>query len=128
MDAITIKESEVFDSNLSMIVPLYPLSKEKFEILRKNSWDSHSIGDKFLAIFLALLMKIFAIYGCSVYLATMSKDHTLTIDGVTPADCWILVISFLLWIVCSFIIPRYVTSKRDEVIEECCQFYERKKQ
>lgn len=39
MEAITLKESEVLDSNLSMIVPLYPLSKEKFEILRKNSWD-----------------------------------------------------------------------------------------
>ena len=37
MKPITLKESEVLDSNLSMIVPLYPLSKEKFEILKKNS-------------------------------------------------------------------------------------------
>lgn len=128
MDAITIKESEVLDSNLSMIVPLYPLSKEKFEILRKNSWDYQAIGGHILAIFLAFVIRIVAIIGNSIYLATTSEDHTLSIDGISSIDCWIVAISLFLWVVCSFILPRCFTSERDNLIEECRQFYERKKQ
>ena len=70
MDPIIIKESEVLDSNLSMLVPAYPLRKEKFDILRKNSWDFQSIGGHILAIFLAFVIRIAAIIGHSIYIAT----------------------------------------------------------
>ena len=128
MEPITIKESEVLDSNLSMIVPLYPLSKEKFDILRKNSWDYQAIGHDFLAIFLAFVVKILAIILYSIYVATTSDDHTLIIDGVSSIDFWIAGITLLLWMMCSFILPRCHKSERGKLIEECCQFYERKKQ
>lgn len=128
MKAITLKESEIFDSNLSMLVPLYPLSKEKFEILKKNSWDFQSLGGRFLAIFLAFAIKIVAVSGHAIYLAVISEDHVLKIDNISSIDLWTLGISFILWIICSFVIPKYKTSKRDEVIKECYIFYESKKQ
>ena len=128
MDPIIIKESEVLDSNLSMLVPLYPLSKEKFEILRKNSWNFQSIGGHILAILLAFVIKIVAIIGHAIYISITSKDHFLKIDGISSVDCWIVVVSFVLWIICSFLLPRYTSSERNKIIEECCQFYERKKQ
>lgn len=128
MDPIIIKESEVLDSNLSMLVPAYPLSKEKLDILRKNSWDFQSIGGHILAIFLAFVIRIVAIIGHSIYVATTSDDHTLKIEGISSVDCWIVGISLLLWIICSFVLPKCVTSERDKLIEECRQFYERKKQ
>lgn len=128
MDPIIIKESEVLDLNLSMLVPAYPLSKEKIEILRKSGWDFQSFGGHILAIFLALVIRIVAIIGHSIYLATTSKDHALIINDISSIDCWIVAISFLLWIICSFILPKCITSERNKVIEECRQFYERKKQ
>ena len=67
MKAITLKESEVLDSNLSMLVPLYPLSKEKFEILKTNSWDYQSLGGRFLAIFLAFAIKFVAVVGHAIF-------------------------------------------------------------
>lgn len=128
MDPITLKESEVLDSNLSLLVPLYPLSKDKFEILKKNSWDFQSIGGRFLAIFLAFLIKLLAVIGYSIYIAATSTNHTLNIEDISPIDVWTLGISFSLWIVFSFIIPCLITSERDKVIKECYQFYQKKKQ
>ena len=128
MKPITLKESEVLDSNLSMIVPLYPLSKEKFEILKKNSWDYQSWGGRFLAIFLAFAIKFAAVVGHAIYLATTSEDHILKIENLSSIDWWTLGISFMLWIVCSYVVPLFTISKRDKVIKECYNFYESKKQ
>ena len=128
MEAITLKESEVLDSNLSMLVPLYPLSKEKFEILKKNSWDYLSLGGRFLAIFLAFAIKVVAVVGHSIYLAIITENHILKIENLSSIDLWTLGISFALWIGCSFVMPIFSTSKRDEVIKECYKFYESKKQ
>lgn len=128
MEPITLKESEVLDSNLSMLVPLYPLSKEKFEILKKNSWDYQSLGGRFLAIFLAFAIKVVAVVGHAIYLAINSEDHMLKIENLSSIDWWTLGISFVLWIGCYFIMPRISTSERDEVIKECYSFYKSKKQ
>lgn len=128
MKAITLKESEVLDSNLSMLVPLYPLSKEKFEILKKNSWDYQSLGGRFLAIFLAFAIKFVAVVGHAIFFAITSEDHILKIENLSSIDCWTLIISFMLWISCSFIMPLFTTSKRDKIIKECYNFYESKKQ
>lgn len=128
MEPITLKESEVLDSNLSMLVPLYPLSKEKFEILKKNSWDYQSLGGRFLAIFLAFAIKVVAVVGHAIYLAINSEDHILKIENLSSIDWWTLGISFALWIGCYFIMPRISTSERDEVIKECYNFYKSKKQ
>lgn len=128
MEAITLKESEVLDSNLSMLVPLYPLSKEKFEILKKNSWDYQSLGGRFLAIFLAFAIKVVAVVGHALYLAITTEGHILKIENISFIDRWTLGISFVLWVGCSFIIPLFTTSKRDRVIKECYSFYESKKQ
>lgn len=128
MEAITLKESEVLDSNLSMLVPLYPLSKEKFEILKKNSWDYQSLGGRCLAVFLAFLFKFVAVFCHATYLAINSEEHILKIENLSSIDWWTLIISFMLWIFFSFIMPFFTTSKRDEVIKECYKFYESKKQ
>ena len=88
MKPVTLKESEVLDSKLSMLVPLYPLSKEKFDLLRKNSWDSHSIGSKFLAIFFGFFVKIIAVLCNAIFLASKSEEHILNIKDLSPIDFW----------------------------------------
>lgn len=128
MKAITLKESEVLDSNLSMIVPLYPLSKEKFEILRKNSWDYQSIGGRFLAIFLAFAVKVFVTCLYCIYLAICSNDHKLVIEGISGIDYWTISITLFLWLLFSFVVPYFRKTERDKVIAECIEFYKKKKQ